>query len=259
MNEDTKSFCAWKDCLVDGDERSAAQSRWSRWRAVAASIGLQSAAGAALALIPLLATGTLPHRKWEPPILVSRGALPGEHKPSGARRGGPPPNLHLTAPTHGIVAPPRIPRGVAQIDDRSAADSAKDFPSGCTGCDPNAPDSTFPLPKANDWRGRGPEPPPATNAKRAIISRMEPGALIYRVQPKYPVLAVQAHREGVVELRAIIGTDGAIHSLEVLSGHALFVQATLEAVREWRYRPTILNGEAVEVETRIRVTFTLGR
>jgi len=81
--------------------------------------------------------------------------------------------------------------------------------------------------------------------------------LISRVEPRYPVLAQQTRQEGTVILHAIISRDGRITALEVVSGHPLFVQAALDAVRQWRYHPTILNGEPVEVETTITVIFQL--
>ena len=81
--------------------------------------------------------------------------------------------------------------------------------------------------------------------------------LITRVEPRYPQLAIQIQREGRVELHALISTEGRIESLEVISGDPLFIQSALAAVREWRYRPTILNGRPIEVDTRITVIYTL--
>ncbi len=72
-----------------------------------------------------------------------------------------------------------------------------------------------------------------------------------------PSLATQIRREGRIELRAIIATDGTIQSLEVISGDPLFIQSALSAVREWHYRPTILDGQPVEVDTQITVIYTL--
>jgi periplasmic protein TonB len=73
----------------------------------------------------------------------------------------------------------------------------------------------------------------------------------------YPQLARQARVQGVVVLEAVIAKDGSVQSLRVVTGHALLNQAAIDAVREWRYRPTMLNGEPVEVVTTITVTFTL--
>ena len=83
--------------------------------------------------------------------------------------------------------------------------------------------------------------------------------LIHRIEPQYPVIARIAGVSGTVELRAIIGRDGSVSSIEVLSGNPLLARPAVEAVRQWRYRPTILDGEAVEVETRITVNFVLGQ
>ncbi len=86
---------------------------------------------------------------------------------------------------------------------------------------------------------------------------MMEGNLIYRVQPEYPALARQVRIQGLVVLRAMISRDGAIENLQALSGHPLLVPAALNAVRQWRYRPYVLNGEPVEVETEVKVNFIL--
>jgi periplasmic protein TonB len=83
--------------------------------------------------------------------------------------------------------------------------------------------------------------------------------LVRRVEPVYPTLARQLGRAGRVELRAIIATDGTIQSLQIVSGDPLFYQSALDAVREWRYKPTVLNGEAVEIDTFITVIYNINR
>ena len=86
---------------------------------------------------------------------------------------------------------------------------------------------------------------------------MMEGNLVHKVQPAYPPLARAARIQGSVVLRAIISRAGKIENLQVLSGHPLLVQAAIDAVRQWRYRPYNLNGEPVEVETQVTVTFIL--
>lgn len=81
--------------------------------------------------------------------------------------------------------------------------------------------------------------------------------LVKRVQPVYPILARQNGIEGVVRLHAIISTDGSVAQLEVVSGQPLLVQASLDAVRQWKYKPTLLQGAPVEVDTTIDVIFQL--
>lgn len=98
---------------------------------------------------------------------------------------------------------------------------------------------------------------PAVPVRIKVGGNVQAGKLVFQPKPVYPPFARQARVQGMVRLTAIIGKDGAIHSLRVISGHPLLVQAALEAVGKWRYRPTELNGEPVEVVTQIDVNFTL--
>jgi protein TonB len=94
--------------------------------------------------------------------------------------------------------------------------------------------------------------------KRVYQSHMEPAMILAQPQPAYPALARMARIQGQVTLHAIIDRAGRVAELQVISGHPLLVEAALMAVRNWRYRPTMLNGSAVEVETTITVNFVLG-
>jgi len=89
------------------------------------------------------------------------------------------------------------------------------------------------------------------------ISQWAEGNIIYRVQPNYPSLARQARVQGAVELRAVISRTGTIENLVVVRGHPMLSAAAIEAVRQWRYRPYLLNNEPIEVETEITVNFVL--
>ena len=92
-----------------------------------------------------------------------------------------------------------------------------------------------------------------------LPSRLVEGMLIYKQTPRYPPIAVSAHIEGTVVLTATIGKSGTIENLHVAGGPAMLQQAALDAVQNWRYRPYLLNGQPVEVETTVNVVFTLGR
>jgi len=96
--------------------------------------------------------------------------------------------------------------------------------------------------------------PPVKPPRISVVRLATP---IYRVDPIYPPLAKAAHVSGVVELLGVLGTDGRIHELKVMRGHPLLVGAALDAVRQWIYAPTTLNGQAVEVSAPITVTFIL--
>ncbi len=105
----------------------------------------------------------------------------------------------------------------------------------------------------------GPAPPRPAQSRIKQGGNVTAASLINRVQPVYPPLARQTRISGTVRLHAIIGKDGSIQQLEVMSGHPLLQQAALDAVRQWRYRPTLLNGEPVEVDTTIDVIFSLNQ
>ena len=106
--------------------------------------------------------------------------------------------------------------------------------------------------------GSSTPPPPKETPKRIRVGgQVQTAKLINKVQPVYPPLAKQARIQGTVRLQAIIAKDGSVVELQVLSGHPLLQQAALDAVRQWRYQPTLLNQEPVEVVTTIDVIFTL--
>src|SRR5204862_4505718 len=98
---------------------------------------------------------------------------------------------------------------------------------------------------------------PAVPGRIVVGGNVQAGMLEAQTNPVYPPLAKQARISGVVKLAAIIGRDGSIMDLKVISGHPLLIPPTIEAVKTWRYKPVTLNGVAVEVSTQIDVNFTL--
>src|SRR5215470_8810255 len=108
--------------------------------------------------------------------------------------------------------------------------------------------------------GTAPPPPkPKPTGPIRVGGNVQAARIINRIQPVYPPLARQTRISGTVRLHAIISKDGTIQQLEVMSGHPLLQQAALDAVRQWRYQPTLLNGEPVEVDTTIDVIFSLNQ
>ena len=126
---------------------------------------------------------------------------------------------------------------------------------------PNVP---LPLDCCGDGGGRSSSNSLVTRAvvpsppHRPIISHLDEGMVTHRVEPSYPALAKQAHVQGEVVLRAVISKQGRIEGLQVVSGHPLLASAAADAVSQWRFRPYLLNGTPVEVETQITVRFKLG-
>jgi periplasmic protein TonB len=102
-------------------------------------------------------------------------------------------------------------------------------------------------------------PPPKQQSRIRVGGNVTAAKVLNRVNPVYPPLARQTRISGTVRLHAIIAKDGTVQQLEVMSGHPLLVQAALDAVRQWRYQPTLLNGEPVEVDTTVDVIFSLNQ
>jgi periplasmic protein TonB len=204
-----------------------------------------------LLTLPLLYTEGLPTLK-----LIATGApisaLPEaprvaeEHPAAGSRPMSPSPLIVVRRDYHPIGLQPADPVG-------------SEAPS-CQNCLPGLGDPTSTISGILNSPGSALPPipvPPKPVTKPPIVSHMMEGNLVYRVQPNYPGLARSARVQGSVVLRAVISRSGTIENLQVLSGHPLLTSAAIEAVRQWRYRPYILNGEPVEVETQITVNFLL--
>ena len=109
------------------------------------------------------------------------------------------------------------------------------------------PDTAAPLPPA----------PSDTPTIVRIGAGGADGMLVSRVEPVFPPLALQARIQGVVILNVDIANDGSVQAVKVVTGHPLLVQAAIDAVKQWQYKPYLLNGEPVEVSTRVSVPFTL--
>jgi protein TonB len=107
--------------------------------------------------------------------------------------------------------------------------------------------------------GAPPPPPPAAAPNRIKVGGdVQSASLVKQVTPEYPGIAKSAHVAGTVTLHAIISKDGSIERLEYVSGPPLLMASAMSAVKEWRYRPTMLNGQPVEVDTTVQVVFSLG-
>ena len=100
-------------------------------------------------------------------------------------------------------------------------------------------------------------PKVATPQRVRVLAGVTNGLLVKRVQPPYPPLARQARIQGSVVLQAEISKTGDIQNLRLISGHPMLAPAAIEAVKQWKYKPYLLNGEPVEVETTVQVNFTL--
>jgi protein TonB len=241
-----------KSCFVEGDPEQQRRERKIRRRALVISIILQTVVVAALVVFPLL--GKSERVTYEPRILPPYApGGPAKHNPGK-------PNPPSGGKQACIVCfnqnlPPTIKPGerVTTTLNEPIGDFIPGAPTG-----PGVPGGLN-----LDSSSTGPSRPRTDVAveppKRLKVTDLQPAMLTHRVEPAYPILAKQTGREGRVELHAIIATDGSIQSLEAISGDPIFYLSALAAVREWRYRPTYLNGQAVEIDTRITVVYKLNR
>jgi len=156
----------------------------------------------------------------------------------------------------GVLRPPMaIPQHVATVEEEEAP------PGGATevpGLVPGGLQNGVPNSVVNNIvRNIAPAMPKVAAEKVRVSSGVAQGLLVHQVTPQYPPLARQARVQGTVVLQAVIGKDGTVQNLHVLSGHPMLIEAAMDAVRQWRYKPYYLNGEPVEVDTQINVNFTL--
>jgi TonB family protein len=243
----TTALGSLKNCLVEGDSEQERHASRGKRRALVVSIVVQILVVAALVVFPLFGKGeriTFEHTPVPPyPRLGSHGHAPSE-----------PPRRHFECTVCFSNNPPH--RNESADAHPQPIDGDPQFPTlGVPNGNPQGVDFSDP--------SRGPKPPGGNETttpherRRISIGHIEPALLVQRVEPIYPRLAITLHHETRVELRAIISTDGSVQSLEVLSGDPLFYQSSLDAVRQWRYRPTYLNGQPVEVDTHITVIYVL--
>jgi periplasmic protein TonB len=214
------------------------------------SIVVQALILGILILIPLIYTQALP-KAFLSTLLVAPAPPPPPPPPAQALVKAIKPVKLITGGK--LMAPKSIPKDITIIkEDAPPPDIAQ--PSvfgGIAGAN---------IISAGPVGGFAPPPPPkaATPARIKQGGNVTAASIITQTRPVYPPLARQARIQGSVVLHAIIDKDGKVAQLEVVSGHPLLVQAALDAVREWRYKPTELNGDPVEVDTTITVTFTMG-
>jgi protein TonB len=244
-------------CMLESDVESLSTGRVLRRKALTLSVALETALVASIFLFPLLFPSVLP-------TILSKAPAPPYHRgftdifvqqtPHGPSA--------PAAPNHSVVPifaqPPRIPTTIY-----SGPDTAPSAPSATGDAGPGVPGGD--INSLGIPGGLGTQPPPEIKPPSPekptrpvkVSQGVMAASILHQVQPAYTPVERTMRLSGEVLLHAIIGKDGTVRELQVVSGNPLLAQTAIAAVRQWRYRPTLLNGEAVDVDTIVSVKFIL--
>jgi len=214
------------------------------WAAIG-SLAFLSVFTLALIVIPLFRTESLPKRETLTMLYLQPPSAAGSNAPKFQ---APKPRSTYTPTSTGITAPARETQEAPPPLVGTTGVVAGGVPGGVFSEAMGSARSVPTVPKA-------PEPMPTKRIR--VASRVAEANLIHDVTPQYPPEAGRARIEGMVVLMAVIGTDGTVKDMRVESGLPILAQAAMDAVKQWRYRPYMVNGEPVEVDSRITINFTL--
>jgi len=242
----------FEDMVVSSPHPTKTNKPWT----VVVSMIAQSVFLGILILIPLIYTEALP-KTMMATLLVAPPPPPPPPPPPAAT-----PIVHVKPQVHlmdagKLMQPKTIPHDVKIIKE-----DAPDMNAGMTGGVPGGvAGGSMGGVIGGVIGGMGGAPPPPKPAQQRIRQggSVQAALLVNKVQPVYPPLARQTRISGTVRLHALISKTGSVESLEVISGHPLLVRAAMDAVQQWKYKPTLLNGEPVEVDTTIDVIFSLNQ
>jgi protein TonB len=242
----------FEDMVVSSPHPSKTNKWWTVW----VSGAFQAVFLGILILIPLIYTEALPKTMMATMLTAPPPPPPPPPPPVATQIVHVKPQVHLMDAGK-LVQPKVIPKDVKIIKEDApdvSAGMAGGVPGGVAGGSMGGV-----IGGVIGGMGGAPPPPKPTQSRIRQGGSVQAALLVNKVQPVYPPLARQTRISGTVRLHAIISKTGAVESLEVLSGHPLLVRAAMDAVQQWRYKPTLLNGEPVEVDTTIDVIFSLNQ
>jgi len=209
-----------------------------------------------LILIPLIYTEALPKQQLMT-FLVAPPPPPPPPPPPAATPPAPRVKVETELDNGQLRQPTKIPQKIQMLkEDEAPPPSTAGVVGGVPGGVPGG--SMGGVIGGIIGQTSAPVVPKAVTPQRIRVSQgVSEGLLVHKVTPQYPPLARAARVQGSVVLQAVIGKDGGIQNLKLVSGHPMLAPAAIEAVKQWRYKPYFLNGEPVEVDTQITVNFTL--
>lgn len=239
----------FEDSLIE----SGNKLKTKRGRTTAFSFLLEAIVVGVLVLIPLLFTEALPKAQ----LMMALVAPPPPPPPPP-----PPAEVHVVKQVQTDIVngqlrtPTKIPKKIEMVKEEEAPPPMMSgvvggVPGGVPGGQMGGVMGSI-IGSANTAIPRA-----ATPQRVRVSAGVTQGMVIRKVNPTYPQIAKTARVQGQVVLQAVISKEGTIEGLKVISGHPLLTQSAVDAVKQWRYRPYILNGEPVEVDTTVTVIFSL--
>ncbi len=233
------------------------------WAVPAAAGGQMLLVGIALA-IPLIYTEMMPGIRLVTPMVPFKAVAPPEVRPVQQHQAAPS-RTRVPVISLASLIPRIVPDRIAIITEGPIEIATNQSPDGSiigvpyAGPAVSSTPAVAPPPDPKKADPPKKDPPPTPSGPVPVGGIVKQPQLITYVKPVYPPLARQARIQGQVRISAILARDGSVTSMQLVSGHPLLVQAALDAVRLWRYRPTTLNGQPVEVAMSIDVNFTLSQ
>jgi periplasmic protein TonB len=229
-------------------------SRSGDWKRATMPIAylLEAVLLGSIIIYPLMYTQTLPQAQ----LMTMLVAPPPPPPPPPPAPPAPKVVIHHVSMEDLLKAPTVIPKTIQPVKDTPEPPQAAGVVGGVPGGVPGGSMGGV----IGGMVGAPPPPPPPKPAapKRITVGgQVEESKKIYAPPPEYPQIAKMARVQGLVRLAAVISKDGTIQDLHLISGPPLLVNAAMQAVAKWRYQPTLLNGEPVDVDTEIDVNFTL--
>jgi periplasmic protein TonB len=243
----------FEDSLIE------ARIKTRRGPATLVSFALEAILIGIVVLIPLLFTEALPAKQFVTELTAPPPPPP--PPPPAAARATP---VHREEPVpvkSELSMPMKIPQKIAMVKEAPATGAAAAPPSTVAGVVGGVPGGvaggTLGGVVGGVLNSVGTALPAAPKRVR-VTSGVTEGLLIHKVMPEYPAQAKTAHMQGTVVLAAVIGKDGVVKDVKVVSGPPMLAQSAMAAVKQWRYKPYVLNGQPTEVDTTINVNFKLG-
>ncbi len=235
----------FEDSLVESGGKLAHRNPWT----TTISFAAQTVLLGGILLLSLLYTEGLPLRTMISTLEAPPPPPPAQPVVHNVRAATQVSELHNGQ----LMVPTRIPQRIVMVRDQPTDTGGNPQPPGVPYGGGSGNSVITELLRENPT----PAPAVALQQKVRVSSGVAQGLLIRQVKPQYPPLALQARIQGTVVLQAVIGKDGTVQDLRVVSGHPMLTGAAIDAVKQWRYRPYYLNNEPVSVDTQINVNFTL--